>query len=59
MNEQPPLPLTPPIRCLKCDDQGTVYFLYCPPGRVVWGGKRIPCPECKGTKWVGTGEAPP
>jgi hypothetical protein len=48
---QPPLPLTPPVRCLRCDEDGTVYYL---PGRPeVIGGQRRTCPECGGTKWVG------
>jgi hypothetical protein len=53
MVEQPVLPLTPPTRCLRCDGKGDVYYI---PGRVVLGGKRIVCPECGGTGWVGTGE---
>lgn len=48
--DQPPLPLTPPVPCERCDGQGTVYRT----GRAdVIGGKRIACPDCGGTKWVG------
>lgn len=65
MAEQSPLPLTPPVRCLRCNGTGEVYYLahraISGPRSpsVLWsrpeivGGKRIACPECKGTKWVG------
>jgi hypothetical protein len=56
MVEQPVLPLTPPTKCLRCDGKGDVYYI---PGRVVFGGKRIVCPECGGAKWVGTGKVTP
>lgn len=49
--DQLALPLTPPTRCLRCDGTGDVYYLA---GRAVVGGKRIVCPECGGTGWVGT-----
>jgi hypothetical protein len=55
MTPQPPLPLAPPVRCLRCDDAGTVYYL---PGRDAVGGKRIPCPDCGGLGWVGGSPAP-
>lgn len=51
MTPQPPLPLTPTVPCKRCDGAGDVYYL---PGRAsVIGGKRIPCPDCGGTGWVG------
>lgn len=63
MNEQPALPLTPPIRCLRCNGTGEVYYLahraWQLTPSVLWSrpeivdGKRVVCPECKGTKWVG------
>jgi hypothetical protein len=52
MNDQPALPLTPPTRCLRCDADCTVYYLK-DATRIVLGGKRITCPECKGSGWVG------
>jgi hypothetical protein len=53
MIDQPALPLTPPTRCLRCDDDGTVYYKVLRYGAKVVGGKRITCPECGGTGWVG------
>jgi DnaJ-class molecular chaperone len=47
MADQPPLPLTPPIRCLQCDGRGDVYYIESRPEVV--GGKRRACPGCGGT----------
>ena len=57
MADQPALPLTPPVRCLRCLGTGDVYHRQYLTGHVVLGGKRITCPECSGTGWVGTDAA--
>jgi DnaJ-class molecular chaperone len=49
--EQPMLPLGPGARCLRCDGAGDVYYLA--GSVVVVGGKRMVCPECRGSGWVG------
>jgi hypothetical protein len=65
MAKQPALPLTPPVRCLKCNGTGEVYYLAhrATSGprspSVQWsrpeivGGQRVVCPECVGLGWVG------
>ena len=45
--EQPMLPFGLGARCLRCSGKEEVYYLA---GRaVVLGGKRVVCPECRGS----------
>jgi DnaJ-class molecular chaperone len=56
MTDQAALLLTPPVQCRRCDGTGSTYYI--PISAPIIGGKRIVCPECVGTGWVG-GDPPP
>lgn len=51
MPDQRVLALTPPVPCRRCGGAGDVYYLANRPE--VIGGKRVICPECRGSGYVG------